>query len=238
MEEKKLDLKSIIGFVLIGAILLFMLYQNQPSQEELDAEKAKQEQVDAAAEKEKAQDTDVKKPQQEEEYAMAQDSAGQAKVKEQLGSFGYSATLPSAKGGTTTISNKLVELKVSNKGGFITEARLKAYKTFDSLPVQLIKNGNASFNLSFSTADNRNLNTKNLYFEPKLTKNGENQVLTMRLKVATDQYLEYRYELVPKDYMMNFGIKTVGLQNVVNTSAPMNLDYELTGYRNAKEHQL
>jgi YidC/Oxa1 family membrane protein insertase len=234
MEEKKLDFKSIIGFVLIGAILLFMLYQNQPTQEELDAQKAKQEQVDAATQKEKAQDTIAGKDEQEEEYAAPQDSVGQARMREQLGSFGYSATLPSAKGGTTTISNELVELEVSNKGGFITKARLKAYKSYDSLPVDLIKNGNASFNLSFSTTENRNLNTKNLYFEPELSKNGENQVLTMRLKVAADQYLEYRYELVAKDYMMNFGVKTVGLQNVVNTSAPMNLNYELTGYRNAK----
>lgn len=234
MEEKKLDFKSIIGFVLIGAILLFMLYQNQPTQEELDADKAKQEQVDAAEKKEKAQDAVAEKPQQEEEYAAPQDSVGQARMREQLGSFGYSATLPSAKGGITTISNELVELKVSNKGGFITEARLKAYDSYDSIPVYLIKDGNASFNLSFSTSDNRNLNTKNLYFEPKLSQNGENQVLTMRLKVAADQYLEYRYELEPKDYMMGFGIKTVGLQKVVNTSAPMNLDYELTGYRHAK----
>ncbi|HEA28506.1 MAG TPA: membrane protein insertase YidC, partial [Leeuwenhoekiella sp.] len=235
MEEKKLDLKSILGFVLIGAILLFMLYQNQPTQEELDAEKAKQEQVDAAAEKKEAQEAVASTPQEEEEeYVSPQDSVGQARIREKLGSFGYSATLPSAQGGTTTISNELVELKVSNKGGFITEARLKAYKTYDSLPVYLIKDDNASFNLSFSTTDNRNLNTENLYFEPKLSKNGQNQVLTMRLKVGPDQYLEYRYELKPKDYMMNFGIKTVGLQNVVNSSAPMNLDYELTGYRKAK----
>ncbi|WP_031428178.1 membrane protein insertase YidC [Flavimarina sp. Hel_I_48] len=234
MEEKKLDFKSIIGFVLIGAILLFMLYQNQPTQEELDAEQARQEQVDAAAQAKETHNTLTSEGQQENQNAIPQDSVGQARMREQLGSFGYSATLPSAKAGTTTISNELVELKVSNKGGFITEARLKAYKTYDSVPVYLIKDGNAKFNLSFSTADNRNLNTENLYFEPKLSKNGENQVLTMRLKVAADKYLEYRYELEPKDYMMNFGIKTVGLQNVVNTSNPMNLKYELTGYRHAK----
>ena len=46
MEEKKLDINSIIGFVLIFAILMFMLWQNQPTPEELEAqEKAKQEQL-------------------------------------------------------------------------------------------------------------------------------------------------------------------------------------------------
>jgi len=44
MEEKKLDVKSIIGFVLIFGILIFMFYQNKPTPEELEAEKAKKEQ--------------------------------------------------------------------------------------------------------------------------------------------------------------------------------------------------
>ena len=48
MEEKKFDLNSIIGFVLIFAILVYMMYTNQPTPEELaEQEKAKQEQIDA-----------------------------------------------------------------------------------------------------------------------------------------------------------------------------------------------
>ena len=35
MEEKKLDLNSIIGFVLISGILIWMLYSNAPTPEEL-----------------------------------------------------------------------------------------------------------------------------------------------------------------------------------------------------------
>ncbi|MEE3245421.1 MAG: membrane protein insertase YidC, partial [Bacteroidota bacterium] len=100
--------------------------------------------------------------------------------------------------------------------------------------VYLIKDGNSRFNLTFSTTDNRTLNSENLYFEPSLSKEGENQVLSMKLKVSDSEYLEYRYTLKPDDYMMGFGIKTVGLQNVVNTSQPINLDWQLKGYRHAK----
>ena len=35
MEEKKHDLNSMIGFALIGAILLYMMYQNKPISEEV-----------------------------------------------------------------------------------------------------------------------------------------------------------------------------------------------------------
>ena len=43
MEEKKFDINTIVGFLLIGAILLFMLWQNQPTPEEIEAQKAEQE---------------------------------------------------------------------------------------------------------------------------------------------------------------------------------------------------
>ena len=231
MEEKKFDVQSIIGFLLIGAILIFMLYTNQPTQEELDAEKAKQEQVDNnAVESTPTENTNTAIA----EAQPVQDSVAQSRLRESLGQFAYSATLPSATDETTTISNEVLEITVSNKGGYITQAHLKNFKTYDSVPVNLIKNGNNKFNLTFSTADNRNINTADLYFEPSISKNGDNEVLSMKLKISADKYLEYRYELKPDDYMMDFGIKTVGLQNVVNTSQPIHLDWQLKGYRNAK----
>ena len=48
MEEKKLDLNSIIGFVLISGILICMLWSNAPTPEELK-EKEKKEQVEKQA---------------------------------------------------------------------------------------------------------------------------------------------------------------------------------------------
>ncbi|MGO4912982.1 membrane protein insertase YidC [Leeuwenhoekiella sp. W20_SRS_FM14] len=231
MEEKKFDKQSMIGFLLIGAILLFMLWQNQPSPEELAAEKAKQEQIDAekkAVTPAATQNTDVA------QGAPQNDSLSMERYKATLGNFAYSASLPSATDNITEFENEVLALKISNKGGFITEARLKQFKSYDSLPVYLIKDGNSRFNLNFATTDNRTLNSENMYFEPSLSKEGENQVLSMKLKVAANEYLEYRYTLKPDDYMMGFGIKTVGLQSVINTSQPINLDWELKGYRHAK----
>ncbi|MDP5045126.1 MAG: membrane protein insertase YidC [Leeuwenhoekiella sp.] len=231
MEEKKFDKQSMIGFLLIGAILLFMLWQNQPSPEELAAEKAKQEQIDAekkAVTPAAIQNTDVA------QGAPQNDSLSMERYKATLGNFAYSASLPSATDNVTEFENEVLALKISNKGGFITEARLKQFKSYDSLPVYLIKDGNSRFNLNFATTDNRTLNSENMYFEPSLSKEGENQVLSMKLKVAANEYLEYRYTLKPDDYMMGFGIKTVGLQSVINTSQPINLDWELKGYRHAK----
>lgn len=48
MEQKKFDFNSLIGFLLIGGILIWMLYLNKPTEEEIQAEKAK---TEAAANK-------------------------------------------------------------------------------------------------------------------------------------------------------------------------------------------
>ncbi len=225
MEEKKIDVQSIIGFILIGGLLLWMLYNNTP--DETVTEETSTEQVEPGTQENKVAD---KSP----ENSTSSDSTSLADAQRRLGAFGYSETLNAAQGGTTTISNDVLELKVANKGGYIEEARLKNYKTFDSIPVYLIKDGNASFNMNFSTTDGRTLNTENLFFEPELTENNGNQILSMKLKVSEDEYLEYRYAMRPGEYMLDFSIRSQGLTGVLNSGETPTLDWKLKGYRHAK----
>ncbi len=227
MEEKKIDIQSIIGFILIGGILLWMLYTNTPEEGAVEDTQTTEQVDNGASENKTITSTPAAQP-------AANDSTSLAEAQRRLGAFGYSETLASAKGGTTTISNDLIELKISNKGGYIEEARLKKFKTFDSIPVYLIKDGNASLNLKFSTIDGRTLNSENLYFEPELTENNGNQILSMKLKVSEDEYLEYRYAMRPGEYMMDFSIRSQGLTDVLNSSETPVLDWKLKGYRHAK----
>ena len=232
MEEKKLDSKSIIGFLLIFAILIFMMWNNQPSPEEL-AEQEKQEQL---AEQEKAvggkTDSETKTTVPEDFSSVnTADSLQRLNLKNKLGSFAYSASLPSAKENETTVETEALSLKFSNKGGFLSEVKLKNYVDYDSVPIYLIQDGNEYFNISFGTQDNRILNSKDLYFEPSVTKNGDNTVVSMKLKASANQYLEYRYELKPDDYMMDFSIRSEGLGSIINSSQQINLDWKLKTYR-------
>ena len=233
MEEKKLDLNTIIGFVLIFGILIWIMYQNQPSEKEV-AEKARQEQLvkDAKIKDVKTQQVLVTKID-----STVNDSTQIAKLKGVLGSFAYSATLPSAKENFTTIENKLVILKIANKGGFIVSAKLKNFEKFKKGSgelVELIKDNNSNLNLNLQTQDNRILDTKNLFFEPALSKVGENQVLSMKLKAGANEFLEYKYTLKENDYMLDFDIVSQGLNAVLNTSKPVNLEWNMKTIRNEK----
>ncbi|HET8885487.1 MAG TPA: membrane protein insertase YidC [Salinimicrobium sp.] len=227
MEEKKFDVKSLIGFLLIGAILLWMLYNN--SQETLKEQENNTEEV--VKSDSETQEVKATKPFTPE---TPNDSVAVAEAQRNLGAFGYSATLTSAQEGETTISNELLELTVANKGGYLSEAKLLKFKTYDSIPVYLIKDGNAEFNLTLSTTDGRTLETQDLYFEPTLTENGENTMLSMKLKVSENEYLEYLYTLKPNEYMLDFSIRSKGLSQVLKNGKTIPLNWELTAYRHEK----
>ncbi|WP_127019986.1 membrane protein insertase YidC [Flagellimonas beolgyonensis] len=232
MEEKKLDINSIIGFVLIFGILIFMFYQNQPTPEELEAQKAEQEQVEAANKKTEEEATKVT-PIKEEASLNLNDSTAVAQYKSTVGAFGFTQ----ATDGTTTLENEVLLLEVANKGGQIVEAKMKNFVTYDSIPVYLVKDGNANFALNFTTSDNRTLNTADLYFEPSLSNSGDNHVLSMKAKVGENQFLEYRYETKPNDYLVNFTVRSQGLSGIINSSKPVTLDWDLKAIRHGKSVQ-
>ncbi|RTZ02091.1 membrane protein insertase YidC [Flavobacterium sp. GSP6] len=235
MEQKKFDLNSIIGFVLIFGILIFIMYQNQPDEKVIAAEKAQKELVIQEA---KAKELEAKTVAKATiEVAATGDSTQLAQLQKTLGNFAYSATLPSAKAGFTTIENELVMLKIANKGGYIVEATLKKFKKFEKKSgqlVQLIKDNNANLNVQLLTSDNRTLNSKDLYFEPTLTKVGADQILSMKLKAGANEFLEYKYVLKPNEYMIGFDIRSQGLNKVLNTAKPVDLEWDLKTYRNEK----
>jgi YidC/Oxa1 family membrane protein insertase len=234
MEEKKFDLNSLIGFVLLGAIMIYYFYTNQPTQEELAQQKMEQVQDSIDKLTPVAAQSDAVFEKVDQAPINPSDTVAYAQAQNSLGAFAYSAGLASATDAVTVIENDLVRITVSNKGGQVTEVLMKNFLTYNKLPLYIIKDQNALLNLSFATQDNRNLQTKNLYFEPTLTKNGDNQVLSMKLKVEENRYLEYRYELKPDEYMLDFGIRTQGMERAINTSQAINLEWHLKSFRTEK----
>ena len=225
MEQKKFDVNSFIGMILLGGIIFWWMSTQEPA-------------IDTTND---TTDTEiVASPKSNNNTSNAfvnttvveNDSIKQLNLKNQLGAFAESAI--NASEGFSVLENEVVKLTINNKGGQIKEALVKNFKTYDSLPLYLIKDNNASFNINFGTTDNRILNTKDLFFAPTITTNGDIQIVSMKLKVSETQFLEYRYEMKPKEYMVNFSIRSQGLSNVINGSNPIHLDWSLDGYRHEK----
>ena len=213
MEEKKFDLKSIIGFVLIFILLLWVMNNNRPTQEELAKRKAEQEQAAKA-----------NNPQNNAATTATAD----------LGAFAYSNAQPTAKDGVTVIENKDVKLTINNKGGDLKEVLLKQFKTYESMPVYLIKDKNAIFALNFKTTQGQELNTQQLYFEPSLSQKDGKQLLSMKVKTGENSYLEYVYTLPAKGYMVDVAVRSQGLSGVLNSQNPIELVWGLKARRMEK----
>jgi YidC/Oxa1 family membrane protein insertase len=230
MEEKKTDVNSLIGFFLIFLILMYVMYTNQKDQEQKVKTEKKTEQIEAKPSPNKVIENAVNVSNDTNKSDQLQ------ALKSKYGAFALSA-LNANEAGTTTLENDLVKITIANKGGFVKDLELKKFESIrkgSGQKVKLIKDNNASLNLALNTADNRILNTTDLIFEPTLTKQNGDQVLSLKLKAGENKFLEYLYILKPNEYMLDFAIKTQGLSADLNQKNPVELTWDMKTYRNEK----
>ncbi|MDP4221684.1 MAG: membrane protein insertase YidC [Bacteroidota bacterium] len=125
--------------------------------------------------------------------------------------------------GLITIENNKLELRISLKGGRVYSARLKDYRTYDSLPLVLFSGDSTVFGFNFFTADNKAIQTNELYFKPMEDKRdylvtNQPQSVILRLAAGNDRYIEYKYTLAPDKYMVDFDVTFKSLQSVLGSN--------------------
>jgi YidC/Oxa1 family membrane protein insertase len=133
------------------------------------------------------------------------------------GAFGASV---SGDTGLITLENNKIELKISPKGGRVFSARLKDYRTYDSLPLVLFSGDSTIFGFNFYTTDNKAVLTNDLYFKPvsdarSFTVTNQPQSVQLRLMAGEDKYIEYKYTLAPDKYMVDFDVTFKSLENII-----------------------
>ena len=206
-----MDKNTITGFVLIGVVLFAFSWFNRPTPEQIEAQRRYQ---DSLAQIELAQQMEL--AQKEQQAAMLQDSINNlpdsVRMQNMRQRFGDFAQAMTGEERQTTIENEVLELRVSNKGGRIVYARLKEYDDYQGQPLVLFDEQNSELNFSLVTADNRVVNTSELYFIP--VQQGK-EGLTMRLAVGEAGYLDFVYTLTPNDYRVGFSIKGTGLNGLL-----------------------
>ncbi|HLP71718.1 MAG TPA: membrane protein insertase YidC [Bacteroidales bacterium] len=122
--------------------------------------------------------------------------------------------------GFITLENSKVELKIALKGGKVYSARLKDFKTWDGRPLMLFSGDSTIFGFNFFTADNKAVQTNNLYFTPvsqekSFIASTSPQTVTLRLNVAEGKYIEYNYTLQPDKYSVDFNALFNSLGDVI-----------------------
>ncbi|MCD7936787.1 MAG: membrane protein insertase YidC [Tannerellaceae bacterium] len=219
-----MDKNTVIGFLLIGVVLIAFTWLNQPSPEQLEAQRRYYDSI-AAVEQARILEEETAGQLAEnrvaDEFTALSDSAKAAQLETAFGGF---AQAMSGTEETVTLENELVEVRISTKGGHITSVRLKNFQTYDKQPLVLFEGNESRFEYRLVTATNRILNTGELYFTP--VRQGTNSV-TMRLDAGEGSSLDFTYTLRPDDYMIDYSIQAQGLNGVLNPSTTtLDLNWE------------
>lgn len=223
-KKKIFNLRFFITYTLLF-ISTYMMMKSCEKQKVLEAEQQKEQKIKDSLAKLKEQEIT-------KELVIAKDSASMAKAANLIGNFSYNLSVTDEQDNDITVENKLVKAVIAKKGGYFKSFELKQYKTFDSLPLFLVKD-NAHFNLKLKTKDGKEINTETLNFHPTVSKKGEITKVEMKLYAGPDKYLVYEYIFKPDDYMIDFNIRTKNLDDVL-ANGDIPLHWDLKAYRHEK----
>jgi YidC/Oxa1 family membrane protein insertase len=221
-----MDRNSIIGLLLIGAILIGYSIWVSPSQQELETARRKQDSVAAVEAERKARlaEEEIKISEPEK---ILDDTLRVALLEQQLGPFAGAAIGEEEK---FILENELLRLVINSKGGRIATAELKDYQTYDSLPLLLFHENTSDFNLSFNHGAFP-INTHELFFQPvdkAFSVSGkDSSTFRLRANAGEDRYIEYVYTLRGNSYLIDFDIRFSGLDNILAANRDLGLLWKI-----------
>ncbi|MFB9897412.1 membrane protein insertase YidC [[Hallella] seregens] len=195
-----MDKNSIIGFVLIGVVLIGFSWYSQPSQEEQRAQFVKDSTAQAnRAKAEKAAKAAAFKKKQET----------QQKIQEDTTALFYTALTGQAR--EITLHNDKVELTFSTKGAQVKKAVVKNYR--DNITggkgVVLFQGNDQSLSYTLAGKD-FNISTADLYFQPSAV---SDTTITFTAQAATGKTISLVYRL-GHDYMLHLALQADGMEGL------------------------
>lgn len=193
-----MDKNTIIGFVLIAALLIGFSWYNQPSEEQI----AQQKLQDSIAQVEQK-----KAEQQQKAKQMADKAAAEAMQKDTNSAFHEAFSGAESK---VVLKNSKVELTLNTKGGVVEKAVIKDFSNMKGgkdITLFDAKDQNLKFMLA---AKDMNIITSDLYFTPS---NVTDSTVTMTAKAGDGKALVMDYKL-GKDYLLSFSLRTDGMSGM------------------------
>ncbi|MFT4770921.1 MAG: YidC/Oxa1 family membrane protein insertase [Cryomorphaceae bacterium] len=234
-----MDKNSVIGLVLIAALLVGYSIFSQPSDKQLAAQQrsadsvaALQVEQDAVNEVEAAaiaENTIV-------DNTMPLDSASQAEVGVDLKArYGVLAAASIGESQDITIATDLLEITFSNKGGIPVKANLLEYTTYDSMPLILFDEETAKMGYEFTYPSLGSLNTSNFFFTTsdgnKKISGEDSDQITFTLEMEGGRRIENIYTISGNTYDIGMETRFYDVDGIV--TAPK-LVWEMTARHNEK----
>ncbi len=209
---------TLIGTVLMCLIFMAMVWTSQPSAEQLEAQRRAQDsiarlQTEAIENSMNAGAAASEEPQDSLSLAQA-DSIKQALRQQKYGNIAAAAT---GEEKIINLSNNVLSVDISSKGGVLQKATLLEYENYKDEQLVLFDAKNNHQYFTFYSVYGKYITTEDLYFTP-LAKTDSSVV--MRLMSDDGGILDFVYRLSPDSYLLDFTIHTVNLDNIVAPTQP------------------
>lgn len=199
-----MDKNTIVGLILIAAVLIGFSWYNTNQEANL------------------RQIQPTEQTAQQPTESQKQASAAQI-LAEKAAADSADIFFASTKGENreVVLRNDKVSVKIGTKGGTISEVRLNEYKSYKDFAANreasllLYSAKDASLDFLLDTKESQ-MAFSNYYFTPI---NATDSTVTMRLTANNGATIDLDYKLLPDNHLVNFTVKTAGLKNYLPSSA-------------------
>lgn len=228
-----MDKKSVIGFILMGLVLVgFTIFQSKQAEQQL-IERKKQEAIslarrdslaaiEAAKMPEKVEGNYVVEQKHEEEH-IYKDASLDARKR--------------AEGQIIRLANDKLELEINTKGAQLWSARLKDYSNYGGSDLYLFKAGDNHYDVSVYVGEF--IQTQNFTFD---VVSCSDSLAVLRMPFENGGYIEQVYSLSAGSYMVNSELAFVNMTNIPRQVNSVDVDFETViprmekGYKNESQY--
>lgn len=192
-----MDRNTVIGFVLIGLLMMGMFYFNSRGQRE-------QQLIDAQHKKTADSLANLNKP---DSATALMDSLNAANSHKMQSAGAYQNNINQQEV-VTTVENEALKIIFTNKGAQPKTIELKKYKRFDGSPVVLQNGDFNNIGYDILTGDNKKISTSELVFAPATvaTNADKSQSVSFSLNDSTGKQIIHQFTIKPEGYLIDFSI--------------------------------
>ena len=203
-----MDRNTVIGFVLIGLLMMGMFYFNSRGNQALQAEQKRV--ADSIARTKPKLDT----------AALKKDSVDAATVRQVQAAGEFQNSLNQSEE-LAVLENNVIKVTFTNKGAQPKEVVLKTYKAYDANPVVLQTGAFNKISYDVKSGDKKTVSTGDLTFAPgvKSENPDKSQTINFSLKDSTGKEIIHQYTLKNDSYMLDFDITLNGADKLLTQNS-------------------
>ena len=210
-----MDRNTVIGFVLIGLLMMGMFYVNSTGSKALQAEQ------------QRIQDSIARLKPKVNPVLAAKDSIQAETVRKIQAAGGFQQNINEPEQ-TIVAENDVLKITFTNKGALPKIVELKKYFTFDGKPVVIQNDQYNKISYGINSGENRVAQTSDLSFSAgkKTINPDKSQTISFNLKDSTGKEIIHQFILKPDNYLLDFTIFLNGADKLV-TQNSLNLQWQV-----------